>query len=439
MKLEKMGVPTAPVVTMVFAELVKKVAYNGGMPNKRFTFVPHPIVAVPASVCRDYLQGNDPITGKIVIQEIIEALTKPLTEPEKKVGFLERAEPRLLGPDTAGSLQNLFLKNGWTDYLPIVLPTEEKVAEMLKGTSRKPDEVVGKMQASGAHPMWSYTVEKVAVNAVMAGAKPEYFPVILAIASTGVTSLFTSTTSFARAVVVNGPIRNKIGMNSGIGSMGPFNHANATIGRAWTLVSLNLGGSGMPGVIYQGSQGSTVNYNNNCVPENEEALPSGWEPLHVQKGFKPEESVVSVFSGWGIGRADFNRGGIIHVQIPFFLQTCSPFAGATLYLDPLVAVRLKEEGFDTKKDLVQWAYKSSLITIEDYWNKYQLIRTFNLPKGEKGVEPYASWLKLPKDALKPRFEKPEDITVLVVGGGTNPAWQLGDFKYIASASVDKWR
>jgi hypothetical protein len=79
--------------------------------------------------------------------------------------------------------------------------------------------------------------------------------------------------------------------------MGPFNDANATIGRAWTLLSKNLGGSGMPGQIYMGSQGTSLNYNNICSAETEDKLPDGWKPVNVQKGFKPDESVVNIYSG----------------------------------------------------------------------------------------------------------------------------------------------
>ncbi len=95
----------------------------------------------------------------------------------------ERTTPRLVEPDTEENLQRQFLENDWTDGLPIVLPTEKRVAEMLAHTSRKPDEVVGRMQPTEFRVAWEYTVEKVAVNAVMAGARPEYFPVILALAA----------------------------------------------------------------------------------------------------------------------------------------------------------------------------------------------------------------------------------------------------------------
>jgi len=427
----------------MFEDLVKTTAYKKGMPHQRFTFVPHPVWGKPASVHREYIEGKDPITGKPVMQEIIEALTKPLTDEEKKTGFLERTEPRIVGPDTPENLQQLFLKNGWTDGLPIVLPTEKKVAEMLKKTSHRPDKLVGKMRPSPPHEAWEYTVEKVAINAVMAGAKPEYFPVILAIASTGITSLFSSTTSFARMVVVNGPICDQIGMNSGMGAMGPFNHANATIGRAWTLISRNLSGGGTLGETYLGSQGNNLSYNNVCFAENEARNP--WKPFHIQKGFKPEQSVVSIFTGWGITHSFGSAKKEFHQQISSLLGSFCPYssgtsvAGALVLVDPLVAKDLKEvEGFDTKEKLSEWLYKNTLMTVEDYWNS-GLVSTFTLPQAQLGVEPFASWLKLPKDALIPRFLSPKEINIIVVGGETNAFWQAGDFRYIGSASVDAWK
>jgi hypothetical protein len=288
--VEKLGVPTAPIVTRVFEHLVRTHAAKKGMPGERFTFVPHPIAGTTAALCRKYLEGNDPVTGKPVLQEIVAALTNPLSAEDSKKGFIERPTPRLVPPDSADRLSRLFLENGWTDGLPIVLPTEARVNEMLKGTSHQRDEMVGRMQPSSVHDAWSYTVEKVAVNAVMAGAEPGQFPVILALASTGVPSLFTSTTSYARMVLVNGPVRNEIKMNSGIGALGPFNYANSVIGRTWTLMSINLDGGAIIGETYMGSLGNNLNYNNVCTPENEEALPAGWNPYHVQKGFKQQET-----------------------------------------------------------------------------------------------------------------------------------------------------
>jgi hypothetical protein len=436
---EKMGIPTAPIVTSAFSTVVKRVALNLGMPKMRFTFTPHPIAGQTEEACRDYVQGNDPLTGEPLIQESANALTTPLTEDDRKTGMLEVPRERLLKADTEANLQQQFLDNYWTDFMTITLPTEDRVADMLMGTSHQPDEIVGRMQASGPHPMYSYTVEMVATCAVMAGARPEYLPVILAIASTGATSLFTSTTSFSRMVVVNGPVRQELEMNSGIGALGPFNYANATIGRAWTILSRCLSRSGLPGQNYMGSLGNSLSYNNLCFPEKEERLPEGWKPLHVQRGYKAEESVVSVFSGYSIFHADSSFLGTIHTQIPYFLKFNNPDAGAFMIMDPTLADRLKGEGFDTKEQLIQWAWENTKIKVDDYWNNYQLVQIFLLPRAERGDEPFASWLKLPEGSLIPQFPSKGMINIAVVGGETQEFWQLADHTYVASASVDKWR
>jgi len=167
----------------------------------------------------------------------------------------------------------------------------------MKHTSRKADEVVGHHTATHFREVWECTVEQVAVNAVMAGARPEYFPVILAIAATGASARGSSTSSMASMVVVNGPVRTEIGMNAGTGAMGPYNQANATIGRAFGLLSQNLQGGSAPGDTYMGSMGNALAYASPTFAENEEASP--FEPLHVQRGFAPTDSTVTLFSGEG--------------------------------------------------------------------------------------------------------------------------------------------
>src|SRR5208282_5193587 len=251
-----------------FADFAARDTLNHGM-NMRFSFVPYPLVGRPREVLKQYVEGNDPISGKTLMPQVVEALTKPLTEEERNPKPV-RSEfrSRLLMPDTEENLQELFLENGWTDGMPIVLPTEERVARMLTGTAADPNEVVGRMTVTTLQEKLEYTVEKVAVNAVMSGAKPEHLPVILALAASQEGSMPSSTTSFGRMAVVNGPIREEIGMNSGLGALSPFNHANAVIGRAWTLMTINLGDARL-GETFMGSTGNNTNYNNMFVAENE--------------------------------------------------------------------------------------------------------------------------------------------------------------------------
>jgi hypothetical protein len=445
--VEKLKVPTVPIITQTFNRSVKNAVYVKGMPLIRFAFVRHPVAYTPLADCRAAIMGKDPVTGKQVLDEVFAGLTSPLTAEEKKTGFIERPRDRFVKPDTADNLQNLFRDNGWTDYLPIILPTEQKVTEMLKGTSHRPDEPVGEMRPSSPHEAWSFDVQKVAINAVMAGAKPEFLPVILAIASSGVTSLFTSTNSFTSMVVVNGPIRKEINMNMEIGAFGPFNHANATIGRAWTLMSKNLGNGGVPGQNYMGSQGQGHSYTNLCLGEKEERLPPGWKPFHVQKGFKPEESVVSMFDGWNWS----NVGGFESTKdrtIKRFFENNTQCCGATLVLDPLVADMLyRELGYKTKEQFQDWLNKSVGTIKEDYWGaipgqggaeRSGGRRAKEYEQAKTGIEPFATWLKYPEGAVLP-VSRNVQVNILVTGGETNPYWQGGSLRYIASASVDKWR
>src|SRR5512137_462542 len=157
--------------------------YTNGMPI-RYVGFPFPVAGQPKSVHHRYVfESNDVVSGKPMMKAIIDALTSPLTEKEKFAGKPPEAvvEPRLLKPDTEDNLQQLFKDKDWTDYNPIILPTEERVAEMLKGTSQKPDRIVTKLRWPGGNR--DLTVEKVAVCAVMAGAKPKMFPLILAVAT----------------------------------------------------------------------------------------------------------------------------------------------------------------------------------------------------------------------------------------------------------------
>jgi hypothetical protein len=435
-----MGIPTAPVITQRFQELVRTISWKKGMPKQRFTFVPHPVAGRPPELCNQYVRGKDPLTGRAIVDELVAALTNPLTAEEKKTGFLMRdPQPRLLEPNTPTALIDLFEKIGWTDGLPIILPTEAKVAEMLKGTSHKPDEIVGTMRPSPPHEAWEFNVEMVAANAVMAGAKPEYLPVILALSSTGVTSLFSSTTSFARMAVVNGPIITEIDMNAAIGAMSPLNKANATIGRAWTLLSRNLGGGAIPGQTYLGSQGNNLNYNNLCFAEREEKLPAGWKPFSEIKGFKKGESAVSTFTGWEIVHGGLGMGGGKEgLARAISRYSTGAYRQVTLLLDPIVASDLKEfGGFQTKESLSEWLLKNTPSPAQGYWRDHP----DQMKQAKSGVEPYATWLKYPEGALIPAssFWPEVPVEIIVVGGETNAFMQLGDFRHVSTASVDKWR
>ncbi len=189
-------------------------------------------------------------------------------------------------------------ERGWSDGLPVVPPTEKRVLRMLSGTTRDPQEVVGLCPPNLA-PL---TVEKVAVNAVMAGCKPEYLPVVLAAVEAALDPAFSmhgvlATTMFVGPVlVVNGPIRRQIGMNARGNALGQGNRANATIGRALQLVIRNVGG-GRPQEVDRATLGNPGKYTY-CFAEDEEG--SCWEPLSTDFGIPRGVSAVTVFAGFGL-------------------------------------------------------------------------------------------------------------------------------------------
>jgi hypothetical protein len=423
------------VHTHVFARLARSVARANGMPTTRQAFVPQPVVGRSTEELRGYVDGEDPVNGGPFMQRVIEGLTNPLQDEDLNGMSFDRSAPRLLEPDTEDNLRQRFIEENWTDFLPIVLPTEERVEAMLAGTSRKPDEIVGRMRPTAFREFWEFPVEKVAVNAVMAGARPEYLPVILAAMASGMTARSSSTTSFATIAMVNGPIRNEIGMNSGIGAFGPYSHANATIGRAYSLASQNLQGGSTPNETYMGSQGNSYAYSA-CFAENEERSP--WTPFHVQHGFDAETSTISLFLGGWYTQFGTIRDDTWKERFRGQLAACDPFIGPIVALDPLAANKLVDYGFDTREKLVDWLAESSLRPAREYWDN-QWMQTLVRPWAVLGQEPFAGYLDAEPDEPVQTF-RPQDISVVVVGGETG-----GTYKMIAGAlrdsivSIDEWR
>ena len=192
----------------------------------------------------------------------------------------------------------LCFSRGWSDGLPVVPPTPVRVLRMLGGTPRDPQETIGRIPPNHA----PCTVEKVAINAVMAGCKPEYMPVVLAVVEAALEPGFAMhgllcTTWFSGPmVVVNGPVARRIGMNSGVNALGPGNRANASIGRALQLVVRNVGG-GVPGGIDRATLGWPGKYTL-CFAEDESD--PDWQPLSVERGVPPGVSAVTLFGAGGL-------------------------------------------------------------------------------------------------------------------------------------------
>ena len=188
-----------------------------------------------------------------------------------------------------------YFEQGWTDGLPVVPPTAEKIGAFLDAADTSPSEILGTEPVRGR----VVTVEKVAINAVMAGCRPEYFPVVLATIEAmlepehNLHAVTVSTMGAAPLLVVNGPVVDEIGLNYGVSVFGPGSRANATIGRAVRLTIMNVTGA-VPGDLDQSSLGHAGKYTW-CIAEDQETSP--WQTLHVDRGYASSQSTVTVFPG----------------------------------------------------------------------------------------------------------------------------------------------
>jgi len=277
--------PTATLLYEFFANDAMSAASNKGMPEVRI--VPETVV----SECTDKEEIEAGITG--VMDEIVAVLTRPLTAEEESPKPKEVEKPsRIIFKGNLEEVNRFFYQRGWADGLPIIPPTEEAVAEMLTGTDLPPDHLVAKLDPR----LGKATVEKIAINAVMAGALPTYMPVLIAgvkalkSGSPGTIMMSASTGSFAPVWIVNGPIRNDLHINSSYGAMSPGDMANSAIGRAMRLITKNVRGV-RKGIEDMGVFGNPGKYAL-VIAENEEANP--WEPLHVEYGYKKEDSTLTI-------------------------------------------------------------------------------------------------------------------------------------------------
>jgi hypothetical protein len=440
----KLGKPTVALIIAPFHDVVQQEhVVQKGMPTLRVTYLISPVWGKNAEQIRKDIVGKSPISGKMVMQDIVDNLTRPLNSDEKKSG----SKPQSAGPerftDTPDKLQQYFMDHRMTDYLPIVLPTEDKVNDMLKGTSHRPDEVVGKMAAHAqpagdnqveVFPHWSYTVKTVAINAVMAGARPEYLPLILAVASTGKEAMSVSDNSFTGGMIINGPIRDEIKLNYGLGALGPFSQANSTVGRAWFLLSINAGNCGRVGTTYMGTVGNTMNWNGVIIAENEQDSP--WQPYHVRKGFKPTDSVVTLCEGWGVLSAKNSKYSVWQKEMDFpgtvkkIVNDQDRLFGALVVLNPTVANFIKEAGYDTVEKFTQWLMEPA-----------EGAPAGGPPAGgaRAGGPPAGGARGAGGAPAKAQPARGVQVSIVVTGGSNNNYWSYGGMACRQSIPIDKWR
>jgi hypothetical protein len=333
--------------------------------------------------------------------------------------MLLRQESKLAGLTSQGievsnqydAIQELYLDNGWTDGLPITPPTPDRVENMLSFYAMSPEDIICEVP-----PNWgSASVEKLAINAVMAGCIPQYFPIVITAfqamsdPSFNLYAVQATTHPCAPLIIINGPIRDQLNLNSSSGAYGPCWRANATIGRAIRLALLNIGGA-HPGIGDMSTQGSPAKYSY-CIAENEEHNP--WNPLHVERGYSLEQNTVTVVAGEPPHNINDHTGSnaediltIISGAIAVTGANNAYTGGETfLALGPEHAATIARDGF-SKQDIVDWLIKYALIPLSRYTDATLIERFGNIP--EKPI---------------PMIRNSDDLTIIVLGGpGKHSSW-----------------
>ena len=428
------------------------------------------------------------------VESTLEALMQPLTEKEKESTTWAPPTSRVLFEGTLDEADTFYQQTRhipaplnapiaiYTDGFPVRIPTEERVREMLTGTSHKPDElityqsdkVIRSMDIPGEgaegkkgepvrfQPLKrTATVEQVAVNAVMAGCKPEHLPAVLAIAESG------RLNGDNVLIVVSGPFAKEVGMNTGNGFLDPGNPANSTIGRCGQLMAINLGGA-VPGVNrMHASMGGPFNRGGMCIAENADGVPEGWKGLNEEHGFEKDESAVVIMGPTGIqtnfggqfspgGYRAFQKsghGGIArrlgvkgipgpHNFLEFHAHSlwAAGEGGRTFIMVPEMAKHLRDYGFTSKELVYKWLQSQSYIPLKDYRNRsWPDLRT----NGWMGIEETSGkhWKELDDDYMIPLVRDPFDCCIIVAGGPEEVVLTLSGGRNAASPSfsIDAWR
>ena len=422
--LEKLGKPTVTMVMPRFRNAFQRGASARAVPAARCVITGGPMAhspmgvagsggiamhmdAGPGSASKDPVKENYPAAEK-VMPEIIEALTKPATEEELTPAVQQDYASATYTGDIM-EINRIFYRNGWTNGVPIIPPTEEAVREMLEGTDLPRDYVVAKLPPM----LGEATVEKIAVNAVMAGCLPSYMPVLIA-AVKGFTDpsiiilegWTCSVASWMPMTVVTGPVQRQLGINGGTGFLSPYGKASATISRALAYIIMNISGC-RQGLEDMSGIGSLQKFG---FLFGEDYENSPWTPMHTDYGFSAEDSVVTQF--WPAELEKFMGRGVEGA----LRSMCSVKAtgwdcGCAFILSPDVAKSFADAGWTRKM-------------IMDYVVEYN---RFIDPVGGTFNNHYPKGSLFPEGGGYSRktFWNTDHMFVMVAGSGTNLAFTGG--------------
>ena len=277
------------ISSATFVALSRAQARALGYSDLPIAVVPHPFETRTRAQLREIAEKSVEDIARYVCEADAPEVNAGAA-PGKRAGTVEVA-------DDVDEINRLFRERRWTDGFPVVAPTADRVRRMLRCASQPADELI----ATVAPGMGAATVQRIAVNAVMAGCDPEYMPVLIAAVKAltapefNLQSIQVSTNPAGVWLIVNGPVARRLDMNDGVNCLGHGNWANATLGRALRLVMQNIGGA-LSGEMDRATHGQPGKYTF-CCAESEVANP--WEPLHVERGFRREQSTVTVVAAEG--------------------------------------------------------------------------------------------------------------------------------------------
>ncbi len=334
----------------------------------------------------------------------------------------------------------LMYQAGWTDGLPVVPPLPELVDDFVRYVDRSPDDLVGYIPPLGGKA----TMAKVAANAVMAGCRPEYMPVILTAIDAMLDDKFNlggmqcSTHLSTPLLIINGPIRKELDINCGANVFGQGWRANATIGRAVKLILVNIGGA-VPGVTDKATLGHPGKYTY-CIGENEEESP--WEPLHVERGFSPDDSTVTVYGS----EAPHNINNQM-VDNPFDLLTTIGSMMSNLgsnhpYLmgESFVALCPEHAGVCAAKRFRKADVKQFLF--DNARNEHRRLKAGGIYGADTAkYNTWPHWIDRQRDdVMVPVCRRADDISVIVTGGpGRHSAYLPGWSSRSATRKIEQAR
>ena len=393
------------ICTEAFIGLAREESKNLGMPDLPLAIIKHPIGGESLAVIHQRAED--------ALEQVIRGLTGVASRRAAGASSAEGTAPRsFMFADEDEALETFHARR-FTDGLPFVLPTAERVQAMIAGSGRPAGDVIAVVP-----PRWAEaTVENIAINAVMAGCRPPYMPVLIAALQAaadpafGLYSVQATTHPCAVMMLISGPIVEELGLNFRHGAFGPGFRANASIGRAMRLVLMNVGG-GIPGEGDQATHGSPAKFSY-CVAENEAATP--WEPFRVTRGFARTDSTVTVFSGEGPHNINDHVCTSAETTLTVVADTMTTIghnnAGSVIRGDVLVAFGPEHahtiaSGGMSKADVQKFLYERAR-------NKVGLLKLRAMYKAEN----WPDWVDQNDDeALCPIVGKPEDIHVVVTGG-----------------------